>query len=94
MRTHSAKRLAFASIFFGHGSRAAPVADEAHEEVNVYDVFPIEVVIAKPTAVEFYCSENGVYPVADDFTVTVTDAPTTVSTETTKYSTLRTQTTV
>jgi hypothetical protein len=93
MRSSIAKSSAVASFLLGITAQAVPVV-EADEAVNVYDVFPVEVVIAKPTAIELFCPENGIYPLDDDLVFTVTNAPTTIATQTTRYSTLQTQTTV
>jgi hypothetical protein len=97
MRSFIAKRLVTASLLLGLTAQAVPVteeADEADEAVNVYDIFPVEVVIEKPTSVDIFCPKNGVYAVDDEVTFTITDAPATIITKITKYSTVQTQTTM
>jgi hypothetical protein len=87
-------RLAFASSLLGRLALAAPL--DGHDYLpgphGIYDVYPVEVVINKPTEVVLYCPENTIYPINENFCVTVTDAPTTISTQITQTSILRTQT--
>lgn len=94
MRSFIAKRLVAASILFGSTAQAVPVTEEADEAVNVYDIFPVEVVIEKPTSVDIFCPTNGVYAVDEEVTFTITDAPATIITKITKYSTVQTQNTM
>lgn len=94
MRYILAKSLAAAVVSLSRSVEAVPVVDEAEEAVNIYDVFPVEVVIAKPTTVEIFCAENGVYPIDEDTAFTVTNAPTTIATQITRFSTFQTQTTM
>lgn len=94
MRSNIVKGLAAAPALFSSLSQAAPVADEVYEDGDIYNVFPVEVVVAKPTDYQVFCPENGLITLDEEVVFTVTDAPTTVSTRVTKYSTIRTQTTM
>ena len=94
MRSFLVKGLALAPALLASHATAAPLADEAYQADEVWNVYPVEVVVAKPTDYQVFCAENGVLPLYEDVAFTVTNAPTTVSTRVTKYSTHRTQTTM